>query len=178
MDWRCSNLWWWYPMAELTRRCHSAGSDWPGLMLGQGDPFHALWDPATRRRRRRGVTNDPVRRPEGERPGPGAYSSSSSSDSVCVSRSLSLSHSLLSSSIRARIPSQRILHRLRFPTISPSPLVLLWRAANGNFTANKQRVGPIHSIWLPGSTRKCKLTHFLTLELSIRRLAENCRGFR
>lgn len=31
-----------------TRRCHSAGSEWPGLMLRQGDPFHALWDPATR----------------------------------------------------------------------------------------------------------------------------------
>jgi hypothetical protein len=42
---------------------------------------------------------------------------------------------------------------LRFPTISLSPLLLLWRAANGNFIANKQRMGPVHSIWLAASTR-------------------------
>ena len=84
------------PHAGAIRR----GLSGQALMLGQGDPFHALWDPATgRRRRRRGVTNDPVRRPEDERPGPGP--DSSSSDRVFISRSLSLS--LLSSSIRARI---------------------------------------------------------------------------
>ena len=75
-------------------------------------------------------------------------------------------------------PSQRILHPLRFPTISLSPLLQFWRAANGNFSANQQRMGPIQSTSLAGSTRKCKLPHFLTLELSIRCLPENCRGSR